>query len=120
MPATPRAGRRSGGMAAAVLLAACCAVAPLPSPAAARPSYPYYYPQYGQYRPYYCYAYPANCAQPLSNPFYSYPPSYNLDSYPNDDHVWPRGGGVGFGIIVGPVFGFAPGIVVRRGFILRR
>jgi len=133
---------------AAVLLASGCAVAPPPAPAAtcsisadpysslATPSYTDRTPpsrsqystppparhsynlQHGQYKPYYCYSYPANCVQSPSYPFYSYPPSYYLS--PNYDYAWPYGGGVGFGAAVGPAFGFGPGIVVNRGFVIRR
>ena len=124
---------------AAVLLAIGGAVAPSPSPAAARtassapssaahpgkpsaggqPSrsrsstppgaYPNY-PQYGQSEPYYCYAYPANCARPMPYPFYSYPPSYYLS--PSYGYPEPHGGGAGFGVAVGPAFGFWPGPVI--------
>jgi hypothetical protein len=133
---------------AAVLLAIGGAVAPSPAPAAARttsstrssavhpgrpsagappsrsrsstPPGPYpNYPQYGRSEPYYCYAYPANCARPMPYPFHSYPPSYYLS--PSYGYARPHGGGPGFGIAVAPVFGFWPGIVIlHRRFAIHR
>lgn len=146
MSAMPIASRPVRSMVAAVLLAAGCAVAPPSAPAADRnvpadpsrqgdlpasanpslaplqgkqspgpPSQPRYsVPQYGGYGPSFCYYYPVNCARPMPYPFYSYPPSYYLS--PGYSYAWPYGGGGGLDRTIGPVFGFAPGIILYGGF----
>jgi hypothetical protein len=75
------------------------------------------YPQSGQ-EAYYCSYYPVNCAQPLPYPFYSYPPSYYIS--PSYGYAQPYYGEAGFGAAIGPVFGFGPGIILPRRFVIRR